>query len=119
MMFGVPTSEVRKPDRFLREDDIISFGTSEKGTVLHAPGHSPGGICIFVKRTEEPSIVFSGDTLFAGSIGRTDLWGGDYQALISSIKTKILCFPDDTIVLPGHGPRTSVGEERRFNPFLR
>jgi hydroxyacylglutathione hydrolase len=83
-------------------------------TVFHTPGHSPGGVSFHV-----PGAVFTGDTLFAGSIGRTDLAGGDAGALIASVKKKIFTLGDDTEVHPGHGPSSTVGEERRTNPFFR
>lgn len=81
--------------------------------IIHTPGHSPGGISIFLT-----GHVFTGDALFEGSIGRTDLPGGDYDLLISSIREKLLVLPGDTIVHPGHGPETTIAEERRNNPFL-
>ena len=84
--------------------------------VLHTPGHTPGGISLLLEKPRT-GIVFSGDALFAGSVGRTDL-GGSQEALIRSIKEKLLALPDDTIVYPGHGPATTIGEERRNNPFL-
>ena len=85
--------------------------------VRHIPGHSPGGIALVLKKPQE-RIVFSGDSLFWGSIGRTDL-GGNEQLLVSSIKDKLLILSDDTIVYPGHGPATSIGEEKANNPFLK
>jgi len=85
----------------------------------HTPGHTPGGVCLEVSRAGEACVrLFTGDTLFSGSIGRTDLPGGDYPTLIRSIKEVLLAFPDTTEVLPGHGPGTTIGEERRTNPFL-
>ena len=84
--------------------------------VRHTPGHTPGH-CVFV--IEEEGVLFSGDQLFAGSIGRTDLPGGDFKALMESMETEVLTLPDDTRVLPGHGPETTVGRERRVNPFLQ
>lgn len=101
------------PDRLLRDGDILSIGDLSFN-VLHTPGHSPGGICI-----EGYGVVFSGDALFNMGIGRTDFPGGDFDLLISGIKKKLLVLPDDTVVLPGHGPRTTIGNERRSNPFLR
>ncbi len=82
--------------------------------VIHTPGHSRGGICLYT-----PGHLFAGDTLFAGSIGRTDLPGGDYDTLIASIKQKLLSLPDDTRVYTGHGPETTIAGEKRMNPFLR
>jgi len=92
--------------------------------VMHTPGHSPGSISLYMPRdTGEikgatlPQL-FAGDTLFAGSIGRTDLWGGSMETLLDSLRGKLMQLPDETIVHPGHGPRTSIGEERQSNPFL-
>ncbi len=101
-----------QPEQFLAEGDQVFFG-NEKLQVLETPGHTEGGICLF-----GGSAVFCGDTLFAGSIGRTDLAGGSYDSLIRSIKTKLLCLPPDTKVYPGHGPATSVKAEAATNPFL-
>lgn len=100
-------------ERLLKDGDIIEFGVL-KAEVLHTPGHTKGGICLKIN-----GHLLSGDTLFKGSIGRSDLLGGDYKTLINSIKDKILVLPDDTIVLSGHGQPTTVGKERTFNPFLR
>ncbi|MCD6235934.1 MAG: MBL fold metallo-hydrolase, partial [Thaumarchaeota archaeon] len=82
--------------------------------VIHTPGHTPGSVCFLVER-----YVFTGDTLFAGSIGRSDLSGGDFQQLLSSIKSKLMTLPDDFVIYPGHGPSSTIGVERRMNPFLR
>jgi hydroxyacylglutathione hydrolase len=101
------------PDRLLEDNDTIVIGDL-RFQVLHTPGHSPGGICLLGY-----GVVFSGDALFNASIGRTDGPGGDYNVLISSLLTKLLVLPEQTIVLPGHGPRTTIGQERRNNPFLR
>ena len=101
------------PDRLLKDGDFLVVGDL-KFQVLHTPGHSPGGICI-----AGYGVVFSGDTLFNGSIGRTDGPSGDSDLLISSIRAKLLVLPDQTVVLPGHGPKTTIGQERRNNPFLR
>ena len=101
------------PDRLLKDGDFLVVGDL-KFQVLHTPGHSPGGICI-----AGYGVVFSGDALFNGSIGRTDGPDGNSNLLISSIRTKLLVLPDQTVVLPGHGPKTTIGQERRNNPFLR
>jgi len=101
------------PDRLLNDGDFLVIGDL-KFKVLHTPGHSPGGICLVGY-----GVVFSGDTLFNMSIGRTDGPDGDSNLLISSIRAKLLVLPDQTVVLPGHGPKTSIGQERRNNPFLR
>lgn len=102
-----------KPDRLLKDGDIIKFGDLE-AEIIHTPGHTKGGISIKVGDN-----IITGDTLFQGSIGRTDLIGGDYDTIISSIKEKLLIFPDHTIVWPGHGAESTVGSEKRNNPFLR
>ncbi len=107
--FGPPPP----PDRLLQDGDSIAVGELSF-QVMHTPGHSPDGICI-----AGYGAVFSGDTLFNMGIGRTDGPGGDYGLLISSIRSKLLVMPDETVVLPGHGPRTTIGQERRGNPFLR
>ena len=101
-----------KPDRLLRDGDVIEVGDL-KLSVLHTPGHTPGGISL-----RGDGLVFSGDTLFNFGIGRTDLSGGDYATLIDSIVTKLMVLPDETVVYPGHGPKTTIGTERRMNPFL-
>jgi len=99
-------------DRCLKEGDLIEVGKITL-KVIHTPGHTPGGICLAVD-----NILFTGDTLFAGSIGRTDFPGGSHRQLIESIKKKLLVFPPETIVYPGHGPATNIGEEKKYNPFL-
>jgi hydroxyacylglutathione hydrolase len=101
-----------KPDRLLRDGDVIEVGDL-KFSVLHTPGHTPGGISL-----RGDGLVFSGDTLFNCGIGRTDLSGGNYATLIHSIVTKLMVLPDETVVYPGHGPKTTIGTERRMNPFL-
>jgi len=101
------------PDRLLKDGDFLVVGDL-KFQVLHTPGHSAGGICLVGY-----GVVFSGDSLFNMGIGRTDGPGGDYNQLISSIRTKLLVLPEQTVVLPGHGPRTTIGQELRSNPFLR
>jgi len=113
MMFGLSAENSPPADRVLNQDDEISFGDITL-KVIHTPGHSRGGICLYTK-----GHLFAGDTLFAGSIGRTDLPGGDYDTLISSIKEKLLMLDDDTIVYTGHGPETTIGKEKQINPFIR
>ena len=100
-------------DKLLEEGDEISLGTL-KLKFIHTPGHTPGGISLVVD-----NIVFTGDTLFAGGIGRTDLPGGSYQDLQKSIKEKLLVLSDDKIIYPGHGPDSTIGEERRTNLYLK
>lgn len=112
-MFGLSAENSPPADLVLKDGDEISFGEITL-KVIHTPGHSQGGVCLHT-----PGHLFAGDTLFAGSIGRTDLPGGDYDTLISSIKTKLLCLDEDTVVYTGHGPETSIGNEKRMNPFLR
>jgi glyoxylase-like metal-dependent hydrolase (beta-lactamase superfamily II) len=99
-------------ERLLRAGDTITVGNA-RGTVLHTPGHTPGGISILFD-----GFVLVGDTLFNRSIGRTDLYGGDVDRLLEAIRTELFVLPDETIVYCGHGPRTTIGEEKRENPFL-
>jgi len=101
-----------RPERILNDGDIIKIGQGSL-EVIHTPGHSPGSICFYT-----PGLLFSGDTLFCGGVGRTDLPGGSWKDLIKSLRTKVLVYPDETLVLPGHGPRTTIGEEKESNPFL-
>ncbi|PKK84923.1 MAG: MBL fold metallo-hydrolase [candidate division Zixibacteria bacterium HGW-Zixibacteria-1] len=110
-MFGFQIS-CPPADHIISDSDVIKIGPLTF-TVFATPGHSPGGVCYFAE-----NILFCGDTLFYGSIGRTDLPGGSFQQLIDSIDRNILTLPDDIICYPGHGPATSVGQERRNNPFL-
>lgn len=113
-MFGRTSPLVkRKPDILLQEGDRISFGTLTL-EVLHTPGHTPGGICLLSR----PYCVFSGDTLFQRSIGRTDLPRGNYQQIITSIKTKLYPLDEDLMVFAGHGQPTTIGEEKYENPFV-
>ncbi|MBT3386771.1 MAG: MBL fold metallo-hydrolase [Desulfobacula sp.] len=112
-MFGLSADNSPPADILLKDGDEITFGEITL-KVIHTPGHSKGGICLYTQ-----GHLFAGDTLFAGSIGRTDLPGGDYDTLISSIKQKLLSFDDKTIVYTGHGPETNIGNEKRNNPFLR
>jgi len=106
-------------DRFYTPGQSIPFGDFEVRP-HHTPGHCPGGVCLEVARTGEKGLdLFVGDTLFAGSIGRTDLPGGDYATLIGSIRSVLFPFGDDARVYPGHGPDTTIGRERRTNPFLQ
>lgn len=101
------------PDRLLKDGDSIDVGDLHF-SVLHTPGHSPGGICLLGH-----GVVFSGDTLFNNSIGRTGFPSSSHHQLMDSIYTKLMVLPDNTIVCPGHGPDTTIGTERRNNPFLR
>lgn len=101
-----------EPDKLLKDGDIIKFGDLE-AEVIHTPGHTRGGICLKIE-----DILITGDTLFSGSIGRTDLSGGNYETIISSIKEKLMVLSDNIEVLPGHGGPSTVGRERVSNPFL-
>lgn len=102
-------------DRPLADGDTISIGTDSL-TVIAVPGHSPGGIALY---SAEGRVLLSGDSLFRGSIGRTDLPGGDSAALVRNVRTRLLSLPADTLILPGHGPSTTVADELRSNPFVR
>jgi hydroxyacylglutathione hydrolase len=118
-LFGLRIETPPPVDRFYDLSAPIEFGTLS-ARVLHTPGHTPGGVCLLVPSAGSAGAkVFVGDTLFAGSIGRTDLPGGDYDTLIDSIRTTLLALPDDVDVYAGHGPATTIGRERRTNPFLR
>ncbi|TVM00908.1 MAG: MBL fold metallo-hydrolase [Candidatus Brocadia sp. WS118] len=110
--FGLPAIPIPKVDKPLVDNEVILIG-NETIRVIHTPGHSPGSICFLID-----NVVFTGDTLFAGSIGRTDLYGGSYHELISSIKIRLFTLEDHFIVYPGHGTFTTIGEEKRHNPFF-
>jgi len=117
-MFGLRVEPQPPIDQFYAPGEAIAFGDYEARPV-HTPGHCPGGVCLQIgKQGEIGRELFVGDTLFAGSIGRTDLPGGDYDTLIRSIKTVLFAFGDESIVHPGHGPSTTIGHERQTNPFL-
>jgi hydroxyacylglutathione hydrolase len=142
---GVPTPQTMRIQDFVKEGDALRWGGLE-ARVLHTPGHTPGSICLLVDEASEPAHssvdgavaqvpagsrstrqraarpaprLISGDTLFQGSIGRTDLWGGSYPQIINSIREKLIVLPEDTAVYPGHGDQTTIGAERESNPFLR
>jgi glyoxylase-like metal-dependent hydrolase (beta-lactamase superfamily II) len=112
MFLGIELPPPPDVDRDASEGEIISAGTARL-EVLHTPGHSPGSISLI-----SDTAVFSGDTLFAGSIGRTDLPGGDTQALLDAVRDKLFLLEDDMPVYPGHGPSTTLGEEKLYNPFV-
>jgi len=136
---GWKTPETTPIDQLVREGDVIRWGPYE-AQILHTPGHTPGSICLYMPSDmphasaagaahPHPAAsakssprgtgqLFAGDTLFAGSIGRTDLWGGSFEGIIRSLKGKLLELPDDTVVYPGHGEPTTIGKERATNPFL-
>jgi glyoxylase-like metal-dependent hydrolase (beta-lactamase superfamily II) len=112
---GVPTPEVAPPDASA-EDGLAVGLAALPGEVIHTPGHTPGSICLLFQKQ---NLLLAGDTLFAGSIGRTDLPGGDGRQILRSLRERLLVLPETTRVLPGHGPETSIGEERQSNPFLQ
>ena len=112
---GMPAPGEVEIDHSLSAGDSIKAG-SLTANVLHTPGHTEGSICLYFAPEKK---LIAGDTLFAGSIGRTDLPGGSYQKIITSLHDQVLAFPDDTVVVPGHGPLTTVGDERQSNPFLQ
>lgn len=111
--WGLAAENSPPADQLVEEGDMISFGTVTL-KVIHTPGHTPGGISFYTEGK-----VFVGDTLFMGSIGRTDFPGGDFATLISAIKNKLFKLGDDVVVYTGHGPETTVGREKRSNPFVR
>ena len=111
-LFGVPYKTPPAPDRLLKGGDSIDIGDLHF-TVLHTPGHTPGGICLLGH-----DMVFTGDTLFNYGVGRTDLPGGSYQQLMNSIHTQLMTLPGDTVVYPGHGPKTTIEDEHQGNPFI-
>ncbi|HUR35304.1 MAG TPA: MBL fold metallo-hydrolase [Vicinamibacterales bacterium] len=119
-LFGVAVDPPPPPvDRFYVPGEAIGFGDFE-ARPHHTPGHCPGGVCLEVARKGERGLdLFVGDTLFAGAIGRTDLPGGDYATLMASIRSVLLPFGDEARVYPGHGPDTTIGRERRTNPYLQ
>ncbi|OWY41058.1 hypothetical protein CEK28_01965 [Xenophilus sp. AP218F] len=113
-MFGFPRSEPLTPDRWLNEGDTVSIGR-ETLNVIHCPGHTPGHV---VFHSPAARLLVAGDVLFQGSIGRTDFPMGNHQQLIDAIQQKLFLLPDDTVVIPGHGPLTTIGEEKRSNPYV-
>lgn len=135
---GIPTPEIMRIQDFVKEGDALRWGSLE-ARVLHTPGHTPGSICLVVDQATGArdrnakaaaaskdaaplagaARLISGDTLFQGSIGRTDLWGGSYPQIIRSIQEKLIVLPEDMRVYPGHGDATTIGDERESNPFLR
>ncbi len=112
---GVRTPETAPPDDTLRDGQTVGLDRYP-AQVLHTPGHTQGSVCLHFVPLK---LLIAGDTLFAGSIGRTDLPGGDFDQIITSLHSRLLTLPDETRVLPGHGPATTIGEERQSNPFLR
>jgi len=110
--YGLTVSPSPDPDKFLNEGDVFSIG-EQSFSIFHVPGHSPGSICLL-----SDGHLFVGDVLFAGSVGRTDLPGGDFDALIEGVREKLFRLPAETIVHPGHGPDTTIGREKQTNPFV-
>jgi hydroxyacylglutathione hydrolase len=132
---GVPTPSTMRIQDFVKEGDTLRWG-GFAARVLHTPGHTPGSISLVVEpgvaeatgrasgervrgETRETGLLLAGDTLFQRSIGRTDLWGGSLPEILKSIREKLLVLPEETVVFPGHGETTTIGEEREMNPFLR
>ena len=114
IMMGVRLNKVPKVDVYIEDDEVLEIGTLRL-RALYTPGHAPGHLAFYV---EDEGLIFSGDTLFAGSIGRTDLPGGNMDLLMQSIFERLLTLPDDTRVLSGHGPETTIAREQMTNPFL-
>lgn len=113
-MFNIPFVPTPPPDLWIADESELRVG-SHVGVVIHTPGHTPGSACFYF---ENHDLVFSGDTLFRGGIGRTDLWGGDGQALGRSIRERLYTLKENTLVIPGHGPESSIGWEREHNMFV-
>lgn len=119
-LFGMIYEEPLPVDRYLEDGEEIQIGKL-RFSVIHTPGHSPGSVCLRMHEDSAQGVretLYSGDTLFQGSVGRTDLWGADQEQMFSSIRNRILTLDDETRVCPGHGPETKIGIERRENPFL-
>lgn len=116
-LFGFGEYESKTPEigKYINENDVVTFG-KQRLIALHVPGHSPGSLVFY---NQDAGCLFAGDVLFRGSIGRTDLAGGSMEQLINGIKDKLLKLPFDTVVYPGHGPQTTIGEEIKSNPYLR
>lgn len=120
---GMPAPELVEVHQLLKEGDVLPWG-GFVANVIHTPGHTPGSVSLYMPcdgcntGLSQPQL-FAGDTLFAGSIGRTDLWGGSYEQIIDSLTAKLLQLPDSTLVHPGHGSSTTIGHERETNPFLK
>jgi len=112
---GVPMPGKVEVDHSLSQADTVKAGALE-ANVIHTPGHTEGSICLYFPADKK---LIAGDTLFAGSIGRTDLPGGSYEKIIRSLHNQVLALPDETVVVPGHGPMTTIGAERESNPFLQ
>jgi hydroxyacylglutathione hydrolase len=113
-MFGLPAPTVLPPDHSPADGEVVGVGGIQ-GNVLYTPGHSEGSLCLYVPNEH---LLLAGDTLFAGGVGRTDFPGGNTGKLLASIHDRLLTLPNDTVVVPGHGPATTIGVERQTNPFL-
>jgi glyoxylase-like metal-dependent hydrolase (beta-lactamase superfamily II) len=113
-VYGLDAQNAPQPDRFLADGMRLEFG-SLAIEVLHTPGHTPGGCCLFLR---DQKLVITGDTLFADSIGRTDLPGGSLKQLLAAIKEKLMTLPEDVVAWPGHGPSTTIGREKHNNPYI-
>lgn len=118
-LFGVPFSQsIHKPiDIYLEDNQLLKWGEQQKIEILHTPGHTPGSVS-FLLELNQKQLLLSGDTLFAGGIGRTDLWGGDSEKILKSIKNRLLILDDSTQIIPGHGDTTNIYREKKSNPFL-
>jgi glyoxylase-like metal-dependent hydrolase (beta-lactamase superfamily II) len=115
IMMGLRFGKVPTVDRYIEDEEVIEVGGLELRS-LYTPGHAPGHIAFYIESEE---LLLSGDALFAGSVGRVDLPGGSMEVLMRSIEERLLTLPDETSVYPGHGPKTTIGNERRHNPFLQ
>jgi hydroxyacylglutathione hydrolase len=115
MMMGIRFGKVPGVDRYVKDEDVLEVGDLRLRS-LYTPGHAPGHLAFYL---EDEGLVLSGDALFAGSVGRVDLPGGSMEVLMQSIEERLLTLPDDTVLYPGHGPRTTIGNERTSNPFLQ
>lgn len=113
-MYGLPGENSPEADGFLEDGMLLSFGNCQL-RVIHTPGHTPGGCCLYLEQERK---LISGDTLFADGVGRTDLPGGSHAQLVQSIRERLFCLPDQVQVYPGHGPATTIGHEKRHNPYL-
>ena len=112
--YGLTTENSPPPDQLLEDGLLLTFGEYQM-QVLHTPGHTPGGCCLYL---ESEGKVITGDTLFAEGVGRTDFPGSSHEALIEGIRSKLLTLPDTTVAYPGHGPSTTIGHEKRYNPYI-
>ncbi|MGA9655988.1 MAG: MBL fold metallo-hydrolase [Polyangia bacterium] len=115
--FDLLAEEPPEPAQILAGGETVNFGQL-RARVLHTPGHTPGSVSLFIEPADGAPLLLAGDTLFAGGIGRTDFPGGSSQQILRSIHDKLFALPDETVVVPGHGPETTVGEEREHNPYV-